>query len=69
MKGEYTNSSLTKWLIVKYADYIKALYVGIEVFNEEDKSFPAAHPQRNLYTPQLITTFDGATSLYVCHMR
>ena len=53
-EGEYTQSGLTKRLIVTYADSIKALYVGIEVFKEEDKSFPAAHPQRGLYTSQLI---------------
>ena len=54
MKEKFTHSGLTKRLIVTYADNIKALYVSIEVFKEEDKSFPAAHPQRDLYTSQLI---------------
>jgi hypothetical protein len=69
-EGEYTKSGLTKWLIVKYADSIKALYVGIEVFKEEDKSFPAAHPQRDLYTSQLIIyLMEPPRSTFIKHDR
>jgi hypothetical protein len=40
---------LTKRLTVTYADNIEALYLNVEVFKEEDKSFSAAHPEYNRY--------------------